>query len=56
MGKEREKERKRKRETGRGGERERNTDWLPLVCTPTRDRTGNLDMCPDQNRTYDLSM
>ena len=37
-------------------ERERNSDlrnigWLRLTCTPTRDWTHNLGVCPDQNRT-----
>ena len=42
------------RERGREGERgretsmaERNMDWLPLIWTPTWDRTWNLGMCPD---------
>ena len=37
------------KERGRGGERERkrNTDRLPAICTPIRDGTGNLGMCPD---------
>ena len=26
---------------------ERNTDWLPLIHTPTGDQTQNLGMCPD---------
>ena len=34
------------REEGRG--RERNTDHLSPVCTPTRDPTHNLDKGPDQ--------
>ena len=28
-------------------ERERNIDWLSPICTPTRDWTHNLGMCPD---------
>ena len=32
------------------GEREREKDinWLPLICTPTDDRTHNLGVCPHQ--------
>ena len=33
---------------GRKGEREKNIDWLSLVCTLTMDQTCNLGMCPDQ--------
>ena len=35
---------------GREGEKhqcERETDWMPLVCAPTGDRTHNLGVCPD---------
>ena len=30
------------------GGRERNINWLPLTCAPTRDQDHNPDMCPDQ--------
>ena len=43
----REKEREREGE----GEREkceRNIDWLPSICNPTRDQTCNLGKCPDR--------
>ena len=34
-------------ELGRGGERERNMDWLPPIHTETWDWTHSLDICPD---------
>ena len=32
----------------RGREKDRNIDWLPPVCTTTRDRTSTLGVCPDR--------
>ena len=32
---------------GKEKDRERNIDWLPLLCPPTRDQTRNPSMCPD---------
>ena len=40
---------------GREIKRETHIDWLPLIHTPTRDRTRDLGMCPDQEPTYHLS-
>ena len=40
--------RERKEGREREGEKEKNVNWLPPVCTLTRDLTCNLGMCPDQ--------
>ena len=40
------------RREGREKERERNTDWLPLVCAPTRVRIHNPGMCLDQESNW----
>ena len=37
--------RERKRKRGK-----RKVYWLPPICVPTRHRTHNIDMCPDQEQ------
>ena len=41
---------------GREKERERNIDWLPFTCAPTRDGTHNPGTCPDQIWICDVSL
>ena len=36
------------RERGKGREKERNINWLPLAPALTRDQTQNVDTCPDR--------
>ena len=39
---------------GRKGEREKNINWLSLVCTLTMDQTCNLGTCPDQESNLQI--
>ena len=37
---------------GREKERERDLERLPSICTPTRDGTRSLGMCPDRESNW----
>ena len=40
------------KEEGREKEKERNSDWLRLACTPTGDGTHDPDTCPERELNW----